>query len=135
MNHEDAKDTKAQIDIETIAKDIVDAIVAVHKALGPGLLESAYQKCLKYELEKRGHSVTVEIPMPVTYKDVTIDAGYRIDMIIDAMILVENKTVETLMPIHQAQILTYLRLGKYKLGFLVNWNVALIKNGIKRVNL
>ncbi len=135
MNHKDTKDSKDLDNLEVIAKDVVDAIITVHKALGPGLLESAYQKCLKHELEKRGNSVDTELPLPVIYDSVKIDIGYRIDMVIDDAILIENKTVEAFLPIHQAQVLTYLKLGKYKLGFLVNWNQALIKHGIKRVIL
>jgi GxxExxY protein len=118
---------------EEIGKQIVDSAVKVHRELGPGLLESAYQACLAYELKARGIAVACEVPQPVQYGAIRIDCGYRIDMIIEDCILVENKTVDQILPIHQAQILTYLKLRKCSLGFLINWNVLLIKNGIKRV--
>jgi GxxExxY protein len=107
--------------------------IKVHKALGPGLLESVYQRCLAYELEKAGYAVACEVPLPVTYKEVTIELGFRIDMLVDQTVIVENKTVEKLLPIHQAQLLTYLKLTHLKLGFLLNWNVTLMKDGIKRM--
>jgi GxxExxY protein len=120
-------------DIEAVAKDIVDAAFKVHKEFGPGLLESAYQQCHAYELRKRGRKVLTEVVLPIIYDGQNIDAGYRIDMIVDDMIIVENKTVESILPIHTAQLITYLKLKDCRLGFLINWNVKLIKNGIKRV--
>jgi len=120
-------------DIETVAKDIVDAAFKVHKKFGPGLLESAYQQCHAYELRKRGRKILTEIVLPIVYDGQSIDAGYRIDMIVDDLIIVENKTVETVLPIHTAQLITYLKLKDCRLGFLINWNVKLIKNGIKRI--
>ena len=120
-------------DIETIAKDIVDSVIKVHKALGPGLLESAYQKCLAYELRQRGREVLTELIVPIVYENQKIDVGYRLDMLVDDLIVVENKTVDALMPIHMAQLLTYLKLKDCKLGFLLNWNVKLMKDGIRRV--
>ncbi|HKY54107.1 MAG TPA: GxxExxY protein [Anaerolineales bacterium] len=120
-------------DIETIATDIVDCAIKVHRTLGPGLLESAYQKCLTYELRKRGRDVKTEVKLPVIYEDQKIDVGYRIDTWVDELIVIENKAVETLLPIHQAQLLTYLKLSGCKIGFLLNWNVRLMKNGIRRV--
>jgi GxxExxY protein len=113
------------IEIEAVAKDIVDAAIKVHKALGPGLLE--------YELRRRGRKVLTEVSLPLTYEGQKIDAGYRIDMLVDDLIIIENKTVESLLPIHEAQIMTYLKLGKCKIGFLLNWNVTLMKRGIRRV--
>lgn len=121
------------MEIEKIASEIVDAAIKVHKALGPGLLESAYQQCLIYELKKRGLKVDSEVAMPVTYDGMKIDAGYRMDIVVDGSIVIENKTVEKLLPIHQAQLLTYLKLGGYRLGFLFNWNVTIMKDGIKRI--
>lgn len=121
------------MDIEEVAKNIVDASIKVHRALGPGLLESAYQHCLTYELRKRGLKVECEVLLPIAYDGQQIDAGYRIDMLIEDCIIVENKTVENLLPIHQAQLLTYLKLRNCHLGFLLNWNVALMKHGIKRM--
>jgi GxxExxY protein len=120
-------------DIEAIARDIVDSAIKVHRALGPGLLESAYQHCLAYELRRRGRKVFTEMILPIKYEDQQIDAGYRIDMLVDDMIIIENKTVEAILPIHEAQILTYLKLHNNHLGFLLNWNVKLMKNGIRRV--
>jgi len=121
------------MDIEEVAQQIVDAAIKVHRALGPGLLESAYQKCLDYELRKRGLRVECEVLQPVIYEDVRIDAGYRIDMLVEDCVIIENKTVEKLLPIHQAQLLTYLKLRDCRLGFLLNWNVPLMKHGIKRM--
>jgi len=119
--------------IEVIATQIVDASVKIHKALGPGLLESAYQQCLAYELSKRKIYIECEVLQPIYYDNQVIDAGYRIDMLVENQIIIENKCVERLLPIHMAQILTYLKLRQIKLGFLINWNTLLLKNGIKRI--
>ncbi len=120
---------------EQIGRAIVDAALTVHRTLGPGLLESAYEVCLAYELEKRGHRVSRQLPMPVVYEEVKLDAGYRIDLLIDGDVVVEVKSVEVLAPVHDAQVLTYLRLSGRRLGFLINFNVALLKQGIKRMIL
>ncbi len=120
-------------DIEAVATDVVDAAIKVHRALGPGLLESAYQHCLAFELRKRNHQVLTEVTLPIHYEGQQIDAGYRIDMLIDNLVIIENKVVDTLLPFHDAQILTYLKLKECHLGFLLNWNVRLMKNGIRRV--
>jgi len=124
---------KTKDELEELAKVLVDAIVRVHKALGPGLLESAYQACLAHELRKRGLGVACEAQLPVRYDGLEIEAGYRIDMLVEEEIIVENKSVQALAPIHEAQLLTYLKLSGRRLGFLINWNVALIKDGIKRM--
>ncbi len=121
------------MDIEVVARQIVDAAIKVHRALGPGLLESAYQRCLAYELRKRGLRVECEVLLPLLYDGQQIDAGYRIDMLIEDSIIIENKAVSELLPIHQAQLLTYLKLRDCRLGFLLNWNVRLMKHGIKRM--
>jgi len=121
------------MEIEGIASKIVAAAMKVHTALGPGLLESAYQKCLEYELKKSGFQVECEVMLPVKYEDIDIDAGYRIDMLVDTAVIIENKTVERLFPIHEAQLLTYLKMRKCKLGFILNWNVPRMKDGIKRM--
>ncbi|SPD74589.1 conserved hypothetical protein [uncultured Desulfobacterium sp.] len=105
----------------------------MHKSFGPGLLESVYQKCLTYELEKSGCKVECEMPLPVKYEGIVIDVGFRVDMLINKFLIVENKAVEKLLPIHEAQLLTYLKLSNVKLGFLLNWNVTLMKDGIKRM--
>ena len=120
-------------DIEPIATQVVDAALKVHKALGPGLLESAYQACLAYELRQRAMTVACEVILPIEYDGLKLDAGYRVDMLVEHCIIIENKAVDKLLPIHMAQILTYLKLRDCKLGFIINWHVPLIKDGIKRV--
>jgi GxxExxY protein len=124
---------KSRDELEAIARELVDAIVYVHRVLGPGLLESAYQACLAHELNKRGLKADRETPQLVEYDGIFIDAGYRLDILVEGEIVVENKSVQELAPIHQAQLLTYLKLSGRRLGFLVNWNVPLIKDGIKRM--
>ena len=119
--------------IEEIATAIVDSCFKIHKELGPGLLESAYETCLEYELTKRGFSVERQIPQPVIYEEIAIDTGYRIDLLINGLVIIELKAVEQLAPIHTAQIITYLKLSKKTLGFLINFHTPLIKNGIKRI--
>jgi GxxExxY protein len=121
------------LELEEVAKLIVDSAIKVHHALGPGLLESAYQECLAYELRKHGLQIGCEVSLPLKYDGLRIDAGYRVDMIVEKCILIENKTVDHLAPIHEAQLLTYLKLMDYRIGFLLNWNVVLMKNGIKRM--
>lgn len=115
-----------------ITKIIIGKAIEVHRALGPGLLESAYQECLFYELQNSGLSVKKEVPMPIIYKDIKLDHGYRIDILVENKIVVELKHVETLTDVHEAQILTYLKLGGYEIGLLINFNEKLIKRGIKR---
>jgi GxxExxY protein len=121
------------MEIEDIASKIVSAAMKVHTALGPGLLESAYQKCIQYELQKDNLTVECEVTLPVVYEKIKIDAGYRIGMIVDGTVIVANKTVEKLLPIHEAQLLTYMRMKNCKLGFLLNWNIPRMKDGIKRM--
>ena len=117
---------------ERIATDIVDAVFKIHIALGPGLLESAYEACLAHELTIRGHQVKRQRAQPVFYEGLLIDAGYRLDLVIDDEIILELKAVDQVLPVHQAQLVTYLKLSGKSLGFLSNFNVPLIKNGIKR---
>lgn len=121
------------MEIEIVGKQIVDSAMKVHTTLGPGLLESAYQYCLTHELRKRGLKVETEVTQPVFYDGQRLDAGYRLDMLVENCIIIENKAVETLLPIHQAQLLTYLKLRGLWLGFLINWNTLRIKDGIKRM--
>ena len=121
------------MDIEIIGKDIVHCSIKVHAALGPGLLESAYQKCLTYELEQMGHLVACEVLLPIAYGPIHIDAGYRLDMLVDDVVIIENKAVEAFQPVHVAQLLTYLKMKNLHLGYLLNWNVPLMKHGIKRI--
>lgn len=118
--------------MEATASEIVDAAIHVHRALGPGLLESAYQHCIAHELRKRGYHVECEVILPVVSDGVQIDAGFRIDMVVNGCVIIENKAVQKIAPIHEAQLITYLKLGDFKIGFLLNWNVKLIKDGIRR---
>jgi GxxExxY protein len=134
LNREDAKAAKVEREeYERVAAEIVDAAVAVHRELGPGLLESAYQKCLAHELESRGLHVVCELSFPVEYRGAHVDTGYRIDMLVGDRVIIENKTVEKVLPIHAAQLLTYLKMSGCRLGFLLNWNVRLMKDGITRL--
>ena len=116
-----------------IAREIVDAAYKVHTTLGPGLLESAYETVLAYELRKRGLVVVLQQPIPVIYEDVTVEVGYRADVIVDGKVIVELKSVERTAPVHKKQLLTYLRLADKRLGLLINFGSALIKNRITRV--
>jgi len=116
-----------------LSKKIIGCAIEVHKQLGPGLLESAYQECLYYELKQTGFKVKKEKPMPIVYKEVKLDHGYRIDLLVEEKVVIEIKTVEAFNDVHTAQVLTYLRLGKYKLGLLFNFQTTILKNGIKRV--
>jgi GxxExxY protein len=122
-----------QSDIELIAKEIVDSSIKVHKAFGPGLLESAYQRCIIYELRKRGLKTESEINLPLEYDGIRIEAGYRIDLRVEDCIIVENKTVDLVLPIHEAQLLTYLKLSGCPIGLLLNWKVNLMRDGIRRL--
>ena len=114
---------------------VYNGIFAVHRALGPGLLESTYEICLKKELEDAGLLVEQQKTVPILYKGVELEAGYRVDLMVERKITLELKAVETMHPIYQAQLMSYLRLANCKLGFLVNFNVTLIKDGIKRIVL
>ena len=118
-----------------ISNIIIGCAIEVHKILGPGLLESAYKECLFFELVNKGLTVQKENPIPVIYKDIRLDHGYRIDLLVNNEVVIEIKTVEALNNIHTAQVLTYLKLGSFKLGLLLNFDVAILKNGIKRIIL
>jgi GxxExxY protein len=120
---------------EKIANEVINIAMMVHKTMGPGLLESAYKECLYYELDHNGLFVEKEKPIPLLYKEIKLDCGYRADLIVENKILLELKSIEELTKIHLAQMLTYLRIGGYRLGFLMNFNVLLFKNGIQRVIL
>jgi len=117
---------------EELSKKVIGCAIEVHRELGAGLLESTYQQCLAYELSKNSISFVMEKEIPVKYKDVKIDCGYRIDLVIENSLIVELKSVEKLLPIHEAQILTYMKLANIKIGLLINFNVKILKNGIKR---
>lgn len=112
---------------------IIDCALKIHKKLGPGLLESVYRAALAYELRKRGLKVLTEQPIPAIYEDVRLELGFRADLLVENKVIVETKSIEALAPIHGKVLLTYLRLADKKLGLLINFNVELIKNGIKRV--
>jgi GxxExxY protein len=116
-----------------ISKIIVDCALKVHRALGPGLLESAYEECLFYELNQRNLKVEKQRALPLIYEEVKLNVGYRIDLMVEDKVIVELKSVEIINDVHLAQVLTYLKLSECKLGLLINFNVALIKHGIKRV--
>lgn len=116
-----------------ITQIIIGCAIDVHRQLGPGLLESAYQECLCYELEQYGLDIKKEVPMPIIYKEVKLNHGYRIDLIVENKVIIELKAVEGLNEVHLAQTLTYLRLGKFKLGLILNFHTAVLKKGIRRV--
>jgi GxxExxY protein len=116
-----------------ISQIIIGAAIKVHTALGPGLLENAYQECLFYVLQKEGLKVEKEKPIPLVFEEVKLNCGYRIDLLVENKVVIELKSVEALNDVHLAQTLTYLKLGNFRLGLLINFNVALLKHGIKRV--
>ena len=122
-------------DINELTGEVIGAAIEVHKVLGPGLLESVYEKCLCRELEIRGVSHESQKALPVNYKGIELDCGYRMDIVVPDELIVELKACDSLLPIHEAQLLTYLKLTKIKLGLLINFNVPLLKNGIKRFAL
>jgi GxxExxY protein len=117
---------------EDLTKIIIGCAIEVHKELGPGLLESAYEECLAYELSKAGLKVERQKPVPVVYKEIKLECGYRIDILVEDKIILELKTVDEFNPVHEAQILTYLKFSEKKLGLLINFNVLRLKDGIKR---
>ena len=112
---------------------IVQAALAVHSELGPGLLESAYEACLAHELRAQRLMVERQVALPIRYQGVRLDVGYRLDLVVSGLVIVELKAIDELLPIHKAQLLTYLKLSRCKLGYLLNFNVAHMRNGIKRV--
>ena len=118
---------------EDVGHAIIGAAVKIHSALGPGLLESAYELCLVYELEKLRLRVRRQVPIPIRYEDLSVDNGYRIDLLVDERVVVELKTIEQVLPVHRGQLLSYLRLGGFKLGYLLNFNVPLMRDGVTRL--
>ncbi len=118
---------------DELSNIILGCAIEVHKKLGPGLLESAYQECLFFELTEKGLEVVKEKPMPIVYKDLKLDHGYRLDLLVDNKVVIEIKTVEAFSDVHFAQVLTYLKLGDYKLGLLLNFHVTSLKQRIKRI--
>jgi len=124
-----------KVDKEKIGKDIVDSSFKIHTALGPGLLESAYEACLAYELENRGFTIERQKPQSIQYESLTIETAYRLDMVVNNSVIIELKSVEEILQVHKAQLLTYLRFSKITLGYLINFYTPLIKNGITRMVL
>ena len=120
-------------ELNSITSQIIAAATDVHRELGPGLLESAYQVCLAYELKQRGLKFEPQKALPVTYKEIALDAGYRIDLLVEEKVIVELKCVEHLQPIHEAELLSYLKLSGCRVGLLINFNVKVLKDGIKRL--
>jgi GxxExxY protein len=125
----------AQSERESLTESVIGLAIEVHRALGPGLLESAYQECLCYELKAKGIAFGRQVTLPVVYKSVKLDCGYRMDLVVDDRLVVELKTVEKILPIHEAQLLTYLRLSGIRTGLLLNFNTSVLKDGIKRMVL
>ncbi|MFV9504663.1 MAG: GxxExxY protein [Oscillochloridaceae bacterium umkhey_bin13] len=123
----------ARAKADQLSKELIGAAIEVHRALGPGLLESAYEVCLGHELELRGIAYKRQVALPVAYKGVQLDCGYRLDLLVGDLVIVEIKAVEEVKPIHEAQLLTYLRLKGLWLGLLINFNVPVLKQGIKRL--
>ena len=117
---------------QELTEKIIGCAIEVHKVLGPGLLESAYEECLSYELMQNGFRIERQKAVPVIFKEVKLDCGYRIDILVENKVLLELKSVEALAPIHEAQILTYMKFAEIKIGLLINFNVTKLKNGIKR---
>lgn len=120
-------------ELNKITGAVIESAIEVHRELGPGLLESAYEACLAYELVERGYKVERQLEMPIRYKEVFVDVGYRIDLLVDGLIIVELKAVDEIHPIHEAQLLSYLKLGNLHLGLLLNFHCELMKQGIKRI--
>ena len=121
------------MELNEISGGVVDGSITVHTFLGPGLLESAYQTCLAYELQKRGFAVQTQVELPIVYGDIKIDVGYRVDLVVEGLLLVEIKAVSRIQLIHEAQLLSYLKLGGFRVGLLINFHVPRLKDGIKRM--
>jgi GxxExxY protein len=133
QRREERKDESRRAELAATAA--VDAGLKVHRALGPGLLESAYEHCLAFELTRRGLYLERQVCLPIVYENITLEANYRLDIVVDHVLIIEIKAVELLLPLHHAQILTYLKLSGMHLGLLMNFNVALFRQGLKRVAL
>ncbi len=123
------------MEINQITEKIIGCAIEVHRCLGPGLLESAYEECLVFEMRNSGLIVEQQKPVPVVYKEIKLDCGYRIDILVENTVIIELKTVDAFNPVHEAQILTYMKFSKMTIGLLINFNVTLLKNGLKRYKL
>ena len=128
-----ATQNQSKLHKNKVTKEVIAAAIEVHRNLGPGLLESAYEACLAFELRDRGLVFEQQKPLPIIYRDVVVEVGYRLDLLVENSVVVELKSVERLEPIHQAQLLSYLKLSGYELGLLINFNVRMLKQGIKRL--
>jgi GxxExxY protein len=133
-HHQDTKAPRKDLsqEEERVAAFIVDAAIKVHRALGPGLLENVYEACLTHELRQRGLSVETQVAVPIRYEGLILDGGLRLDLLVNGIAIIELKAVEKLLPVHEAQLLTYLKLSNRRLGFLLNFNVPVMKSGISR---
>ena len=132
MVHHGGAGTRRKLILEDLTQEVIGAAIEVHKQLGPGLLESAYEECLCHEFHLRGISFTRQVPLPVEYKGIKLDCGYRIDLMVENSVVLELKSIEAMLPVHDAQLLTYLRLAQKRVGLLINFNVAMLTKGIVR---
>jgi GxxExxY protein len=123
------------MEINQITEKIIGCAIEVHKHLGPGLLESAYEECLVFELQNAGLNLERQKPVPIIYKEIKLDCGYRVDILVENSVIIELKSVDSLNPVHEAQILTYMRFSKKEVGLLINFNVVLLKQGLKRFKI
>ena len=133
MNHKDTKGTKEEAD--KLSNEIIGAALEVHRSIGPGLLESIYEECLAHELTLRHLAFRRQVALPLVYKGIRLDAGYRLDLLVEGLVVVEVKAVEQLLPVHEAQLLTYQRVANLWLGLLFNFHVAVLRHGIRRLVL
>ena len=133
-HHQDTKSPRKDLsnEEERVATLIVDAAIKIHRVLGPGLLECVYEACLTYELRQRGLKVETQVPVAIKYEALTLDGGLRLDLLVEGIAIIELKALEKVIPVHAAQVLTYLKLSRRRLGFLLNFNVPVMKNGISR---
>lgn len=124
---------RSRDELNEISGKIIEFSIKVHKALGPGMLEGAYEICLMHELAEHGYQVRSQVTLPIVYDGVKLDAGYRIDLLVEECVIVELKAVDKLIPVHEAQLLSYLRMSDLRLGLLINFNVKLLRDGVRRV--
>lgn len=120
------------MELNQITEKIIGCAIEVHKRLGPGLLESAYEECLSYELQNAGLRINRQVAVPVVYKEIKLECGYRIDILVENTVIIELKSIDAFAPVHEAQILTYMKFANKSIGLLINFNVSLLKEGIKR---
>jgi GxxExxY protein len=132
FNRGDRRERGEEMDINQLTESVIGACIEVHRHIGPGLLESAYHQCLCHELRLREIPFQKEFPLPVDYKGTHLDCGYKVDLLVDSRLLLELKSVDILIPIHKAQLMTYLRLGGWQIGLLINFNTSVLKDGIRR---